>query len=153
MLSSIHANDTIGVLFRLVDLGVERFLIASSVIGIVSQRMVRRVCPDCNQLVEAHLVERMAYEKVMGEKRTDFLYGAGCKACSGTGYLGRIGLFEILVISDDIRMMLTSGASSTEIKKQALKEGMVSMMHDGLSKVKANITTPAEVLRSTYSSD
>ena len=153
MLSSIHANDTIGVLFRLVDLGVERFLIASSVIGIVSQRMVRRVCPDCNQLVEAHLVERMAYEKVMGEKRTDFLYGAGCKACSGTGYLGRIGLFEILVISDDIRMMLTSGASSTELKEQALKEGMVSMMHDGMSKVKANITTPAEVLRSTYSSD
>ncbi|KKN52956.1 hypothetical protein LCGC14_0607110, partial [marine sediment metagenome] len=86
MLSSIHASDTTGVLFRLIDLGVERFLIASSMIGVVAQRMVRRICPDCNQLVEAHLVERMAYEKAMGEEKAEFLYGTGCKSCAGTGY-------------------------------------------------------------------
>ena len=153
MLSSIHASDTTGVLFRLIDLGVERFLIASSVTGVVAQRMVRRICPDCSQLVEAHLVERMAYEREMGEKKTEFLYSAGCKSCAGSGYRGRIGLFEIMVMSDNIRIMVTNQASSSEIKEQALKEGMVSMMHDGMSKVKAGITTPAEVLRSTYSPD
>ena len=153
MLSSIHASDTTGVLFRLIDLGVERFLIASSVTGIVAQRMVRRICPDCSQLVEAHLVERMAYEREMGEEKTEFLYSAGCKSCAGSGYRGRIGVFEIMVISDNIRIMITNQASSSEIKEQALKEGMVSMMHDGMSKVKAGITTPAEVLRSTYSPD
>ncbi len=153
MLSSIHASDTTGVLFRLIDLGVERFLIASSVTGVVAQRMVRRICPDCSQLVEAHLVERMAYEREMGEEKTEFLYSAGCKSCAGSGYRGRIGLFEIMVMSDNIRIMVTNQASSSEIKEQALKEGMVSMMHDGMSKVKAGITTPAEVLRSTYSPD
>ncbi len=153
MLSSIHASDTTGVLFRLIDLGVERFLISSSVTGVVAQRMVRRICPDCSQLVEAHLVERMAYEKEMGEEKTEFLYSAGCKSCAGSGYRGRIGLFEIMAMSDNIRIMLTNQASSSEIKEQALKEGMVSMMHDGMSKVKAGITTPAEVLRSTYSPD
>jgi general secretion pathway protein E len=153
MLTSIHASDTVGVLFRLIDLGVERFLIASSVLGIVSQRMVRRICPDCHQPVKAHLVEQMAYEKEMGEKRTEFLYGTGCKSCNGTGYRGRIGLFEIMVMSDETRVMLTDNSGSTEIKEQALKEGMESMMHDGMGKVKAGVTTPAEVLRSTYSSD
>jgi len=109
MLSSIHASDTTGVLFRLLDLEVESFLIASSVIGIVAQRMVRRICPHCNQLVEAHLVERMAYEKEIGEQKTHFLYGTGCKTCSGTGYLGRIGIFEIMVISDNIRLEASRG--------------------------------------------
>jgi general secretion pathway protein E len=151
MLSSIHANDTVGVLFRLMDLNVEPFLIASSVVGILAQRMVRRICPDCQQKVEAHLLERMAYEKEMEEKKAEFLYGAGCKLCSGTGYRGRTGIFEILVMSDNIRMMLSRRANSSEIRAQAFKEGMELMMKDGMRKVKAGITTPAEVLRSTYS--
>jgi general secretion pathway protein E len=153
MLSSIHANDTVGVLFRLIDLGVEPYLIASAVIGIVAQRMVRRICPDCTQLIETPLAEQMAYEKEMGEKRTQFLYAAGCKACAYTGYLGRTGIFEILVMSDNIRRMLINGASSTDIRAQALKEGMVSMMNDGMHKVRAGITTPSEVLRSAYSAE
>ncbi len=153
MLSSIHANDTVGVLFRLIDLGVEPYMIASSVIGIVAQRMVRRICPDCTQLIEAPLVEQLAYEREMGEKRTQFLYAAGCKACAYTGYLGRTGIFEILVMSDDIRRMLINGASSSDIRAQALKEGMVSMMKDGMHKVQAGVTTPSEILRSAYSTE
>lgn len=151
MLSSIHANDAVGVLFRLLDLGVEPFLIASSVIGAVAQRMVRRICPDCCHTIEAPLVERIAYEKEMREERTEFLYGTGCKSCVYTGYLGRTGIFEILTMSDTIRMMVSNQANSTDIHTQALKEGMVSMMNDGMRKVKADITTPSEVLRSTYS--
>ncbi|MBE9512555.1 MAG: type II/IV secretion system protein [Chloroflexi bacterium] len=153
MLSSIHASDAAGVLTRLIDLGVEPFLIASSVIGIMAQRMVRRVCPDCSHLIEAPLVERMAYEKEIGEERTEFLYGTGCETCAYTGYLGRTGIFEILAMSDDIRTLLCNQASSSDIRAQAVKEGMTSMMNDGMRKVKEGITTPVEVLRSAYSPD
>ena len=151
MLSSIHANDSTGILFRLLDLNVEPFLIASAVIGMVAQRMVRRICPDCSHLIEAPLVEQMAYEQEMGEKRTEFVYGTGCRSCSYTGYRGRVGIFEILSMSDSIRMMVTHNASTSDIRAQALKEGMTTMMHDGMNKVKAGITTPSEVLRVTYS--
>jgi general secretion pathway protein E len=150
MLSSIHANDVAGVLSRLLDLKVEPFLIASAVIGVVAQRMVRRICPDCGRLIEAPLVEQMAYEKEMGEKQTEFLYGTGCKSCAYTGYLGRTGIFEILTVNDTIGMMVVNRASSSEIRAQALKDGMISMINDGMRKVKEGITTPAEVLRNAY---
>ncbi len=151
MLSSIHANDATGIMFRLLDLDVEPFLIASAVIGMVAQRMVRRICPNCSHPIEAPLVEQMAYEQETGEKQTEFLYGTGCKACSYTGYRGRIGIFEILSMSDSIRIMVTHNANTSDIRAQALKEGMATMMHDGMHKVKAGTTTPSEVLRVTYS--
>jgi general secretion pathway protein E len=150
MMSSIHANDTASVLPRLVDLKVEPFLVASAVIGIVAQRMVRRVCPDCGHLAAAPLVEQMAYEKEIGEKETEFLYGTGCKSCAYTGYLGRTGIFEILTMSETIGGMVCNQASSGAIRSQALKEGMTSIMNDGMRKVKEGITTPAEVLRNAY---
>lgn len=150
MLSSIHANDVAGVLSRLTDLKVEPFLIVSAVIGVVAQRMVRRTCPDCSRLIEAPLIEQMAYEKEMGEKQTKFLYGTGCKSCSYTGYLGRTGIFEILNMSETIGMMVCNQASSTSIRAQALKDGMTSMIYDGMRKVKEGITTPSEVLRNAY---
>lgn len=150
MLSSIHANDTVGVLFRLFDLKIENFLLASSMIGIVAQRMVRRICPDCAQLIEAPAMEQVAFEQEMGEKQSKFMYGTGCKSCAYTGYSGRTGIFEILTMSDNLRMMIGNKAGSTEIKQQALKEGMITLMKDGMNKVKADITTPSEVLRSAY---
>jgi general secretion pathway protein E len=153
MLSSVHASDSAGVLTRLLDLDLEPFLIASAVIGVVAQRMVRRICPDCNHDIEAPVVEQTAYEQQIGEKRTEFRYGIGCKSCAYTGYLGRTGIFEILTMSDAIRKLITDRASSNEIRAQALKEGMLSMMNDGMCKVKAGITTPSEVLRNTYRVD
>ena len=150
MLSSIHANDTSSVLTRLIDLKVEPFLVASAVVGVVAQRMVRRICPDCGRLIEAPLVEQMAYEKEMEEKQDKFLYGTGCKSCTYTGYLGRTGIFEILTMSDTIGGMICNQASSSAIRAQALQEGMVSMVNDGMHKVKESITTPAEVLRNAY---
>jgi general secretion pathway protein E len=150
MLSSIHANDVAGVLSRLLDLKVEPFLIASAVIGVVAQRMVRRVCPDCSRLIEAPLVEQMAYEKEMGEKQTEFFYGAGCRSCAYTGYLGRTGIFEILTMSDSLRMMASNRVSSSDIRAQALEEGMISMANDGMRKAKEGITTPSEILRNAY---
>jgi len=150
MLSSIHANEVGSVLSRLVDLKVEPFLVASAVIGVVAQRMVRRICSDCSRLIEAPVVEQMAYEKEMGEKQTEFLYGTGCKSCAYTGYLGRTGIFEILTMSDTIAAMVCNEASSTAIRAQALEDGMISIMNDGMRKVKAGITTPSEVLRNAF---
>ncbi len=151
MLSSIHANDSAGVLSRLVDLKVEPFLIASSVIGVIAQRMVRRVCPDCGRLIEVPSAEQIAYEKETGDKKTEFIYGTGCKSCAYTGYLGRTGIFEIIPVSDAIGAMVCNRASSAAIREQALKDGMISMMSDGMRKVKEGITTPFEVLRNAYS--
>ncbi|NQT32013.1 MAG: type II/IV secretion system protein [Deltaproteobacteria bacterium] len=153
MLSSVHASDSSGVVSRLIDLKVEPFLIASAVIGVIGQRMVRRVCRDCGHPIEAPLIEQMAYEKEMGEKRTEFIYGTGCKSCAYTGYTGRVGIFEFLAMSDTIRTMVTSVVNSSEIRAQALKEGMVTMMKDGMRKVKEGITTPSEVLRNAYSGE
>jgi len=153
MLSTVHASDAAGVLSRLLDLGVEPFLVASAVIGVLAQRMVRRICLDCSHLIEVPLVEQMAYEKETGEKRTEFFYGTGCKSCAYTGYQGRTGLFELLGMSDNIRALITNRASASQIRAQAIKEGMVTMMTDGMRKVKAGITTPSEVLRSAYSPD
>jgi len=153
MLSSVHASDSSSVLSRLIDLDVEPFLIASAVIGVIGQRMVRRVCPDCSHPIEAPLIEQMAYEKEMGEKRTEFVYGTGCKSCAYTGYMGRVGIFEIMAMSDTIRKMVTSRVSSSEIRAQALKEDMATMMNDGMRKVKKGVTTPSEVLRNAYAGD
>jgi len=153
VLSSIHANDATGAVSRLLDLDVEPFLISSSLICVVAQRMVRKICPDCAHLVEAPLVEKMAYSKEIGEEQSEFLYGKGCKSCANTGYRGRTGIFEIMCISDEMKMMLLNDVTATQLRTQAIKEGMIPLMKDGMLKVKAGITTPSEVLRNAYSAD
>jgi len=153
LLSSVHANDAATTVARLIDLKVEPFLIASSVIGVVAQRMVRRICPDCGRMMEAPLTEQVAYEKATGEKRVEFKYGVGCESCAYTGYLGRTGIFEIMRMSDSIRVMVLNGSNSNQIRTQAINEGMVSLLKDGMLKVQAGITTPAEILRSAYAPD
>jgi len=153
VLSSIHANDAIGTVFRLLDLGVEPFLVSSALLGVIAQRMVRRICPDCSSLVDAPVVEQMVYSKERGQKRSKFLYGSGCKSCTYTGYQGRTGIFEILLMSDEIRMMLLSGTTAADLRNQAIKEGMIPMMRDGMFKVKEGITTPSDVMLNTYSTD
>jgi len=151
VLSSVHANDTVGVLFRLLDLGVEPFLVSSALIGIVTQRLVRRVCPHCRHTTRAPIEGQLAYQKELGEERTEFIYGRGCNSCANTGYLGRTAVFGILPITEEIRRMLLTGASAAQIRAQAQKEGMISMWRDGMLKVKAGITTPCEVLRNVFS--
>ncbi len=151
VLASVHANDSVGSLFRLLDLGVEPFLVSTAVIGSVAQRMVRRVCPYCRHPSLAPVQGRLAYCKEMNEERTEFSYGSGCNSCANTGYLGRVATFEILPMSDEIRRLLLTGVSAAEIRAKAEKEGMVSMLHDAMLKVKAGITTPCEVLRCVFS--
>jgi general secretion pathway protein E len=150
VLSSIHANDAVGVVFRLLDLGIEPFMVSSALIGVVAQRMVRRVCSNCSTEKESPVMEQVAYTKETGEKLTKFSYGAGCELCSYTGYRGRTGIFEILPLSDTIRMQILKGAGTSEVRAQAIEEGMVPLFKDGMLKVKAGITTPSEVLRNAY---
>lgn len=151
VLASIHANDSVGVISRLIDLGVEPFLVSSALIGVVAQRMVRRVCPHCRHHVPAPIESAVAYARAMSENRKEFSYGKGCNSCANTGYLGRIAVFEILGMSDEIRRLVLTGASAAQISAQCQAEGTLSMWHDGMLKVKSGITTPCEVLRNVFS--
>lgn len=153
VLSSIHANDAVSVVSRLLDLGIEPFLVSSALIGVIAQRMIRKVCPECARMTEVPLVESVAYSREIGEEKSEFLSGAGCKSCNGTGYQGRTGIFEILRMSNQLRLMLMNDTSATELREEAEKEGMISLLKNGMLKVKSSETTPAEVLRNAYSVD
>jgi len=150
VLTSIHANDAVGALVRLIDLGVEPFLVTSAVIATASQRLVRKICPKCGELKQAPLGDSLAYKQVTGKERSEFTYGAGCNNCNFKGYRGRIGVFEVLPITDPIRSLVVRNASAPEIKDQAMKEGMLPMRHHGMGLAKEGVTTPGEVARHVF---
>lgn len=149
VLTTLHANDTVSALVRLRDLGVPAYLISSSVAGIVAQRMVRRVCSTCKELVTLPLVAQQAYEAELGESRDRFYQGTGCNACAD-GYLGRIGVFEILTMSDTLRQLFLGDAARHQLLEQAVKDGMNLLRRDGMLKVKEGITTILEVERALF---
>ncbi|MEK7354019.1 MAG: GspE/PulE family protein [Chloroflexota bacterium] len=151
VLSSVHANDTVSTIFRMIDLGVEPFLLTSALVGITAQRMVRRVCPYCSRPSAVSPDEQEAYEQEMNEKRSEFMVGVGCNFCANTGYLGRTGVFEVMVMSEAIRRLVLSNAGTDQIRTQAKKEGTFMLWHDGMLKVKAGITTPHEIIRNVFS--
>jgi len=151
VLSSIHANDAVGSLSRLVNLGVEPFLVASALVGVLSQRMVRRVCPHCRTRGPVPPEEALTYANALHETLEETIHGAGCQFDMGTGYLGRTGIFELLSMSEEVRRLVTTGASSGEIAAQAARDGTVSMLKDGMLKAKMGMTTITEVLRTVYS--
>jgi type II secretory ATPase GspE/PulE/Tfp pilus assembly ATPase PilB-like protein len=154
VLSTLHTNDAATAIPRLSDMGVEPFLVASTVNIIIAQRLVRQICSQCRTeftISHGELVKNFPAElvkKVIGSKSEYTISkGTGCKACHNTGYLGRIGLFEVLEVTKDIRKLITEKADSDIIAKAATAEGMTSMLQDGLSKIKSGLTTVEEVLR------
>ena len=151
VLTSLHANDSVSALLRFRDLGVPPYLIASSVAGIVAQRMVRVVCNNCQAMVTRPLEEQEAFAEEMTERQERFFYGQGCNMCAGTGYRERTGVFETLVMTDAIRQLLLEDAPRHQLSDQALREGMTPLRRDGMEKVKAGVTTPYEVLRVLFS--
>ncbi|MFZ3137069.1 MAG: GspE/PulE family protein, partial [Thermodesulfovibrionales bacterium] len=151
VLSSVHANDAISVLLRLINMCDEPSLFPSTLVGVVAQRMVRRICTNCRTTYQPSVAELTVYEEEMEQPPPVFYKGEGCNLCAQTGYRGRTGLFEVLPISDESRAMLLGNAGASDIRRQALKEGMVSMRHDGMLKVAQGITSVSEVLRSVYS--
>jgi type II secretory ATPase GspE/PulE/Tfp pilus assembly ATPase PilB-like protein len=151
VLSSIHANDAPSSLFRLAHLGVERYLVSSAVLGVVAQRLVRCICPHCKTLVQPTNEERVAYRTEMGEDLTQYYAGEGCNFCNQAGYLGRTGVFEVLILGESTQQLLLQGASASEIRDDAERNGMIPMRRDGMLKVKLGITTPSEVISKVYS--
>lgn len=147
VLSSIHANNAVGVLFRLMDPGIEPYLITSILIGVVAQRMVRRICPSCRAPCKPCFKEKANSLGEIEPFPTVLYKGEGCNLCSNTGYAGRAGIFELLVMSEEIGKMLTSNASYDDIREQAIQEGMATLKHDGMLKVKEGITTVDEVVQ------
>lgn len=154
VLSTMHTNHAAGALTRLMDMGIEPFLVASSVLGVVAQRLVRRVCLNCKQLVE---VGTGTPEQVfVGEERRKgikLFTGKGCPQCGNTGYRGRTSIQEILPLTRDIRSLVMIKSSSDEIKRQALVEGMVPLKEDGIRKAMSGVTSIQEVMRVAYSDD
>lgn len=150
VLSSIHANDAVGVLFRLMDMGIEPSLISATLIGVVAQRMVRSICTSCRTPYQPSTEEQEIYAEELGQTPAKLQKGAGCNLCVNTGYRGRTGIFELLVTSDEIRRLLRNHAGAAEIKEQAIKEGMITMKHDGMLKVKEGITSVHEVSRRVF---
>ena len=148
--SSIHANDALGTIYRLLDLGIEPYLVGSALAGVVAQRLVRRVCPHCGHSVEPTTEERLAFEMEMGYPPEEIRKGQGCNFCSGTGYRGRTGVFEVLTMTEMLRRMLISDADTDDLHQQTLADGLIDLREDGMRKVERQITTPREVMRNVH---
>ena len=150
VLSTLHTNDAPSTISRLMNMGIEPFLVATSVHLICAQRLIRRVCKDCKEevatppqaLVDAGFSPAEA-------KKLVTVRGKGCQTCNGTGYKGRVGLYEVMEINDDLRELILIGASGMELKKKAIENGMITLRASGLQKLRDGVTTMEEVLRET----
>lgn len=154
LLSTLHTNDAATTLPRLLDMKIEPFLVSSTVSIAIGQRLVRKICKDCkaekvlSEEEYLHLTEAISEKVLLGNKK--FFYGKGCDACNGTGYRGRIVICEVLVADDEIRSAILLKASAYELKQIAIKNGMSTMLVDGVRKAIAGHTTIEEVLRVTH---
>ncbi|MBI1884652.1 MAG: Flp pilus assembly complex ATPase component TadA [Chlamydiae bacterium] len=141
--STLHTNDAAGAAVRLIEMGMEPFLVSSSVIGVAGQRLVRVLCQKCKK---GDVVPEMVLEK-FSLKGASLMKGSGCQACHQTGFRGRIGIFEILELTEEICHLILMKASASQIQKKAIELGMQTMLEDGLDKVRKGVTTLDEVLR------
>ncbi len=150
VLSSLHATDSISALHRFLDMGIESFLVASSVVGIVGQRLVRRICPSCRAPYTPTDAERAFYIESGGPEKQEFVHGEGCNFCAGTGYLDRIGVYELLRITPEIKRLVVGWATQDELRRLAERQGMRSLRQQAIDLVAQDITTVSEVIRSIY---
>ncbi|MEE8046166.1 MAG: GspE/PulE family protein [Dehalococcoidia bacterium] len=150
VMSSVHANDAVRAVSRLVDLGVEPFLLSSALLGVVSQRMVRKVCEHCVTVKVPEGEEAGAAEQLGFNPANAIPMGTGCYFCGFTGYRGRTGLYEVLSASEEFRQLVMQRASNKELMTEARRSGFRTLKEDGIEKVSAGITTPFEILRSVY---
>ncbi len=158
VLSTLHTNDAATAIPRLSDMGVEPFLVASTVRVIIAQRLLRKICDSCKQSVtfsrvelSKHFSDETLKKYFQGGEEATTYHGTGCKLCHQTGYKGRLGVFEVLEVSKDIRRLIAEKADAEMINQQAIKEGMNSMLDDAMTKVQQGLTTIEEVIRVTKS--
>ncbi|MDD5194193.1 MAG: GspE/PulE family protein [Candidatus Omnitrophica bacterium] len=148
--STLHTNDAAGAITRLVDMGVEPFLVSSSLECLIAQRLVRLICPKCKTAISGHKkadILKQAHEEKIETSEIELFEGKGCQECRFTGYRGRTGIYEILRISEPIREMIVTKSTSQQIKQKAIAEGMRTLRRDGLCKVLRGLTTLSEVMR------
>jgi len=156
----MHTNDAFGAVPRLVDMGIEPFLIASSLNLVVAQRLIRRVCPHCRQVIELPVETEKQIEQDLKQSsdikldvfrsktgRLKFYRGVGCSRCNNEGYQGRIAIFEALEITDEMKNIITIGSKIEEVKQEFRRQKMIEMIEDGYIKALQGITTLEEVLR------
>ena len=129
-MSTLHTNDAVGAVTRLLDMGMENFLVSSALFGVLSQRLVRKICTACNGSGKAE-------------------DGSKCRRCNGSGYKGRCGIYELLIMDDELRAAVNQNLSSAELGRIAVSHGMTTLLEDGNAKVAAGITTQEELNRST----
>jgi type IV pilus assembly protein PilB len=149
-MSSLHATDCATALQRFRDMGIEPFLITSSVIAIESQRLVRRICSSCRQPYEPTPAERAFFEERTGRTKDTFWHGTGCNICMHTGYSERIGVYELMQVTDAIKEAVISDAGAEELRAIAISEGMRTLTDEALRLIEQDITTIAETIRSIH---
>jgi type IV pilus assembly protein PilB len=150
VLSTLHTNDAPSTINRLMNMGIEPYLVATSVHLICAQRLVRRLCKECKEEIQMPQQALLDIGYVAADVPRVKLYkGRGCTVCNNTGYKGRVGLYEVMEITDELREMILCGASSLELKNKALEQGMISLRQSGLRKIRDGLTTVEEVVRET----
>jgi type IV pilus assembly protein PilB len=150
VLSSLHATDAASAVHRLLDMGIEPFLIAPAVLAVTGQRLVRRICPECKVPYQPASDELSFYTSIGGPEKDEFFHGEGCNFCSGTGYQERIGVYEVLRMTDAMRQLIVSEPSHGAMRELAIEEGMRPLRAEALRLVAEDVTTIAEILRSVY---
>jgi type IV pilus assembly protein PilB len=151
VLSSLHSTDSVSALYRFLDMGIEPFLVASSVLAVVGQRLLRRTCPHCRVPHVLSAEEEAFYRQAGGSGRTRFWVGEGCNLCSQTGYLDRVGVYELLQLSEEMRALVVApNPSHDDMRRLALDQGMRSMRQEAIRLVDEDVTTVAEVVRTIY---
>jgi general secretion pathway protein E len=146
--STLHTNDAVSSISRLIDLGVQPFMVSSTLLGAMAQRLVRTICPHCvtTMAVKTSLLTSLGFP-VEANGEIKLRKGTGCRKCRGTGYLGRCGIFEIFPMSNKLKVMVNQGVSIKEIEKQTINEGMTTLRQDAWNKVKNGVTTYEEAMR------
>jgi type IV pilus assembly protein PilB len=150
VVSSLHATDSVSALHRFLDMGIESFLIASSVLAVVGQRLLRRICPSCKTTYTPSDEEMIFYEEGGGTPKDTFYIGVGCNFCANTGYKDRIGVYELLVMTPELRRLIVGWATQEELRNMAVKQGMSTLRQEAINLVTQDITSIAEVIRSMY---
>ena len=153
VLSSLHGTDSVAALHRFLDMGIEAFLIASSVVGVIGQRLLRRICDSCKEPYSPGADELAVFRQHSGgSEKSVFYRGAGCNFCAGTGYRDRIGVYELLRITPELRRLIVGWATTEELRRLAVAQGMRTMLREAMSLVEADVTTIPEVVRTLFAS-
>jgi type IV pilus assembly protein PilB len=150
VVSSLHATDSVSALHRFLDMGIESFLIASSVLAVVGQRLLRRICPSCKAVYTPSDEEMVFYEESGGPSKQVFYQGTGCNFCTHTGYKDRIGIYELLIMTPELRRLVVGWATQEELRNMAVKQGMRTLRQEAINLVNQDITSISEVIRSVY---